>query len=79
MSIERVLTNDFDIVYDESKQQLLIYGLENGKRPLAPITLKLSTLQEMGPEAASKWVGETILLLIPSMRKQLFKVSVGKP
>ena len=74
MTRKSVLTNDFQVEYDETNDRLLIWGLEAGKRPLAPIDLKLSTLQDMGPEAASKWVGETILLLIPAMREKLFRL-----
>jgi hypothetical protein len=52
-----------------------VYALEEGKKPAVPIALKLATLQGMGSEKASKWVGETVLLLIPAMRKHLFQLA----
>lgn len=81
MSIEKVLTNDFELHYDETTDRLLIYAFEGGKKPEVPIALKLTTLKDMGPEKASKWVGETVLLLIPTMRKRLFQLadSPNKP
>ena len=74
MGIEKVLTNDFELHYDEATDRLLIYGLEHGKKSEVPIALKLGILKDMGPEKASKWVGETVLLLIPAMRKHLFRL-----
>ena len=70
-----VLTNDFEVHYDSSTERLLIYPYEDGRKPEVPIALKLPTLQGMGPEKASKWVGETLLLLIPAVRKALFKLT----
>jgi|HubBroStandDraft_5_1064220.scaffolds.fasta_scaffold13436_5 hypothetical protein len=68
-----VLTNEFLIRYDMSTERLLIYRLKNGKPESdVPISLRLSTLKEMGKDPASKWVGETLLLLIPSVREKLF-------
>lgn len=75
MGVEKVLTNDFELHYDEATNRLLVYAFERGKKPEVPITLTLATLKDMGPEKASKWVGETVLLLIPAMRKQLFALS----
>lgn len=74
MGVENVLTNDFEMHYDERTNRLLIYALDNGKRPAVPIALKSATLQEMGPEKAAEWLGKTILLLIPAMRSQLFRL-----
>lgn len=78
MGIEKVLTNDFVLHYDEATNRLLIYALENGKKSDFPIALKLDTLKEMGPQEASRWFGETILLLIPTMRKHLFQLKTEK-
>jgi hypothetical protein len=75
MDIEKVFTNDFELHYDEATERLLVYALEKGKKPAVPIALKLATLQGMGSEKASKWVGETVLLLIPAMRKHLFQLA----
>lgn len=75
MGIEKVLTNDFELHYDEGTKRLLVYAFEGGKKPSVPITLTLDTLKDMGPEKASKWVGETVLLLIPAMRRQLFELA----
>lgn len=77
MDTEQVLTNDFVLHYDEDTDRLLIYALENGKKPEFPIALKLKTLTEMGPQEASKWFGDTVLLLIPAMRKHLFHLTSG--
>ena len=75
MGIAKVLTNDFELHFDEATNRLLIYAFEGGKKPDVPIAMKLDTLKDMGPEKASKWVGETILLLIPAIRKGVFKLA----
>lgn len=75
MGVEKVLTNDFELHYDEVTDRLLIFALERGKKPDVPISMKLATLKDMGPEKASKWVGEAVLLLIPAVRKHLFQVA----
>ena len=68
-----ILTNEFLVHFDSRTDALLIYTIhENKKDP--PIRLKLNTLIEMGGDAASKWVGETILLLVPEIRKKLFNL-----
>jgi len=72
MSHSDILTNEFQLTYDESQKHLLVYGVKNGQLQPFPIKLRLSTLSDMGAAEASKWVGETILLLIPEMREQLF-------
>ncbi|MGH8550155.1 MAG: hypothetical protein ACRERU_16440 [Methylococcales bacterium] len=74
MSIEKVLTNDFVLHYDDETERLLIYPLEQGEKPEIPIALKVSMLSEIGAKEASKWVGETILLLIPAMRRKVFQL-----
>lgn len=75
MSVADVFTNDFEIHYDEAKDRLLIYAFEHGKRPAVPIAMQLDTLRDMGSEKASRWVGETLLLLIPTIRREVFRLS----
>jgi hypothetical protein len=75
MGIAKVFTNHFELHFDETTNRLLIYAFEGGKKPDVPIAMKLDTSKDMGPEKASKWVGETMLLLIPAMRKSLFKLT----
>ena len=69
-----ILTNEFFIRYEEDSENLCIYTRNNGEVTKFPIKLALKTLAEMGPEEASKWTGETLLLLIPDMRKKLFRI-----
>ena len=73
MNITDVLTNEFLVRYDEATQRLLIYTVKNGQ-PVSnvPIVSKLSMLEEMGKTEACRWVGETLLILIPTMREKLF-------
>ena len=73
MNKNDILTNEFSVHFDSKTNALLIYTIhENKKDP--PIRLKLDTLIEMGGDDASKWVGETILLLVPDIRKKLFNL-----
>lgn len=74
MEIKDVLTNNFQLRYDENTERILLYSEKDGSLSEFPIELRLSTLMEMGPEGASKWLGETVLLLIPEMRQKLFKL-----
>ncbi len=67
-----ILTNDFVLRYDEGREVLQIFTVSNGRETRFPIELRLATLSEMGSDKASKWLGETLLLLIPAMRINLF-------
>jgi|GEM_PF-1991715 len=73
MKAEDVFTNEFAIQFDEDSKSLLIFTVHQGRLD-PPIRLRLDTLTEMGAAVASKWVGETILLLIPEMREKLFQL-----
>jgi hypothetical protein len=73
MNKNEILTNEFSVHFDTDADTLLIYTVHDNKKD-RPIRLKLDTLIEMGSDSAPKWVGETILLLIPKMRKQLYKL-----
>ena len=66
-----VLTNEFVVRYDEHGECLCIHTVHAGIEDSA-IKLRLGTLKDMGPDAAAKWVGETILLLVPSLRTEVF-------
>lgn len=75
MKVSEVLTNEFLVRYDGPSERLLIYTLKNGKPDSdVPISLRMATLTEMGADEAAKWVGQTLLLLIPAMREGLFKL-----
>jgi hypothetical protein len=75
MNINRVLTNDFKVRYDESRKVLQLFTVHDGKPASAPIEIRLSTLLDMDdPQEACRWFGETILLLVPELRDQLFKI-----
>ena len=76
MKVGDILTNEFLVRYDESTSRLLIYPLKNGKPDSdVPISSHLSTLKEMGKDSAAEWVGQTLMLLIPSIREELFGLS----
>lgn len=78
MKLSDVLTNEFFVQYDEVNHQLLIYRLKDGKpHGMAAITHKLSMLEKMGKSEASRWVGETLLILIPETRQKLFNESAS--
>ena len=71
---EELFTNEFKVLYDEERKRLCVYRIQEGKEMDFPIEIKLSTLMEMSSYDASKWVGETLLLLIPEMRKKIFRI-----
>jgi hypothetical protein len=66
-----VLTNEFVVRYEENGECLCIHTVRAGVEEPA-IKLRLETLKGMGQDAASKWVGETIMLLVPSLRTEVF-------
>lgn len=73
MKLSEVLTNEFLVRYDEAAHELLIFRLKDGKpHGIAPITHKLSMLEGMGKTEAARWVGETLLILIPETREKIF-------
>jgi hypothetical protein len=75
MDISSVLTNDFKVRYDEGRQVLQITTVHNGKPAAVPIEIRLKTLLDMeDAQEASRWFGETILLLVPELRTELFKL-----
>ena len=74
MKDNEVLTNEFAVRYDERGECVCIHTIHEGKEDPA-IRIRLDTLKNMKPEDASKWVGETILLLVPSLRREIFGLS----
>lgn len=72
METSFVFSDRFEIEFDESTERILIWGIKDGRKPLAPIAIKLDTLESMGSEAAGKFFGETILLLVPRVRERLY-------
>jgi hypothetical protein len=75
MNVSEILANEFLVRYDETDERLLVFALKNGKPDShVPISLRLAMLKGMGPDEASKWVGQTLLLLIPSMRETVFNL-----
>jgi hypothetical protein len=75
MDISSVLTNDFNVRFDEGRQVLQITTVHNGTPAAVPIEIRLSTLLNMkDPQEASRWFGETILLLVPDVRLALFNL-----
>lgn len=74
MNPKDLLSNHFDVVYVPAEDSLLIRTIKDGELDEFPIRLRLETLQGMGPDKASEWVGQTLLLLIPTFREKLFKL-----
>lgn len=72
MKLKDVLTNEFTVRYDPAEQCLLIYRQLNPPPDTVPIRHKLKMLQDMGSAEASKFVGQTILLLVPELRVKVF-------
>lgn len=73
MKENEVLTNEFAVRYDEQDECVCIHTIHAGTEDPA-IRIRLDTLKDMKPEDASKWVGETILLLVPSLRREIFRL-----
>lgn len=75
MKKNEVLSNEFIIKYDEESERVLIYTKKYGVLDSdVPISLRTEMLIEMGADAASKWMGQTIFLLVPELRKKLFGI-----
>lgn len=72
MNIEDISTNDFYLHYCNEQKILFVHPIIEGKKSEFPIEIKLDTLLDMGKNDASKWIGETILILITEMREKLF-------
>jgi hypothetical protein len=65
-----VLTNQFEIEYDEARECLCIWTPGVKSRGLRPIEITKKGLGELPFAEAAEFVGEKILLLIPAMREQ---------
>lgn len=63
-----VLTNEFTVRYDSAEQSLLIYRQLNPPPGAVPIRHRTAMLQQMGRDEAAKFVGQTILMLVPELR-----------
>jgi predicted thioredoxin/glutaredoxin len=72
MPKEDILTNDFRVTFDVEDQSLLVRTVVNGVESRFPIRLRLQSLQQMGATKASEWVGQTLMLLVPTLRKELY-------
>lgn len=71
MELKDVLTNEFTVRYDVGEHSLLIYRQLDPSPEIVPIRYRLSMLQEMGREQASKWIGNTFLMLVPELREKV--------
>jgi len=67
-----ILTNNFFVEYDEERRHLCVYTVNNGVKADVPIRLRMDSLLEKGKEHAAQWFGESIFLLIPSLRRELY-------
>jgi hypothetical protein len=77
MLAEDILTNEFRVTFDTDEKSLLVRTVVNGVESQYPIRLRLQNLKEMGPAKASEWVGQTLMLLIPTMRAELYGLTDG--
>jgi hypothetical protein len=66
------LTNEFRVTFDTDEKSLLVRTVVNGIESQFPIRLRLQSLQTMGPAKASEWVGQTLMLLVPTLREELY-------
>jgi len=75
MKVKHALSNEILVRYDEENERVLIYTKKYGVLDSdVPISLRTEMLIEMGADAASKWMGQTIFLLVPELRKKLFGI-----
>lgn len=75
MNVHEVFANEFVVKYDEVHSRLLVYPRSAaGALPDVPISLSVEMLEGLGSDGASKWLGETILLLIPAARERIYKL-----
>jgi hypothetical protein len=79
MDKSEILTNNFSVEYEPDRKQLCIYTINNGVRADVPIRLRMDSLLEKGKEHAAQWFGESIFLLIPSLRRELYDLDNDEP
>lgn len=79
MDKSEILTNNFSVEYEPVRKQLCIYTINNGVRADVPIRLRMDSLLEKGKEHAAQWFGESIFLLIPSLRRELYDLDNDEP
>lgn len=72
MNASDIFTNDLTVRYDEATESLLIYSGLNPAADAVPVRHRLSMLSSMGKDEASKFIGQTILLLVPAARDKVF-------
>jgi hypothetical protein len=67
-----ILTNSFFVEYDEEHRHLCVYTINSGVKADVPIRLRMDALLEKGKDHATQWFGESIFLLVPSLRRELY-------
>jgi len=72
MNIEDLLTNELRVRFDENREVLRIHAVDSGVESDHSIDIKLSTFLDLGAEESAKFLGERLLLLIPTTRKKLY-------
>ena len=72
MKTDEVLTNEFIVRFDEEAKELLIFTVHDGVPADVPIRHSARALKDMGRSDGARFVGETILLLVPTLRSELF-------
>lgn len=74
MDYRDILSNQFEISYEEERDAVIIKYFNDGGVCVRPIVIKMETLEEIGEEKASQFLGERVLLLIPAARKRIFAI-----
>lgn len=74
-----ILTNSFFVEYDEERRHLCVYTVNNGVKAEVPIRLRMDSLLGKGKEHAAQWFGESVFLLIPSLRRELYDLDKEEP
>jgi hypothetical protein len=78
MGVGEILTNSFFVEYDEGRRHLCLYTINDGIRADVPMRLRMDSLVEKGKEHAAQWVGESIFLLIPALRRELYSLDIDE-
>lgn len=77
MEMQQLLSHEFLIRWDEERRCLLVMHPDREKFPEALITIRESTLAEMNFDAAAKFIGSRLALLMPALRERYVDPATG--
>lgn len=77
MEPSELFSVEFLVRWDERLDSLLIVHPDSGKFPQPLVQIRASTLDDMDFGAASRFIGERLVLLIPALRERYVDPETG--